>query len=243
MSKRKGGNPRVSVQDELSESISNLDKARIRKIIRANPSICTSKGFYPLIELMYFGGAGYHGINRLDDVFEIGDILINEGKVDVNSVDSSITCTTALSIAAIAGSLEKIEYLLDRGAEAYSERWKITAQSYPLFMAIRHSNKYAVELLLSHGADPNATEKESKNSTFYHAINISNNYIQQRYDICKVLLEMGARVNQQCFYFDKSQRKNVRGSALSYALSVAGDDEDLIRLLKQSGGIRRIAEV
>ena len=226
MSKKK-----LSAEEDLSKSISNLDTLRIRKIIRDNPNICKRRGYFPLIELMYCGEGTFHQGDRLNKVFEIGDILINEGRVDINAIDNDIICITAVYAAVYARSYPKLLFLLDRGAEAHNKRWKITSDHYPLFYAIRQFNKYMVELLLENGADVNARDEESGNSTLYYAITLSDNHRKERYDICKMLLDMGAKANQRCFYFDGRRG----GSALSYALSVARTDIALIQLLKARG--------
>ncbi len=233
---------KLSVEESLAESIHNLDKTRIRQIIQKNPGICTRKGVYPLIILMHTGEAGFHSYGRLEEVFEVGDILINEGGADVNAFYSDTRCTAAVSIAARLRSVSKLKFLLDRGAHVHSSRWKITSEGYPLFLVIRRSHVFLVNMVLRHGADPNAKDEDSGNSTLYYAISIMDGHREERRDICNILIQMGAQVNQHCFYFDERLRKNVRGSALCYALSVAGTDQELILLLKQMGAQRRIVE-
>ena len=233
---------KLSVEESFTESILNLDKTRIRQIIQANVGICRRKGVYPLIILMHTGEANFHSYGRLKEVFEVGDILINEGKADVNAINGDSPRNTAVSIAAVLGSYGKLKFLLERGADVHSSRWKITSEGYPLFLVIRWSHVDLVNMVLRHGADPNAKDQDSGNSTLYYAISIMDSHRKERLYICNILIEMGAKVNQQCFYFDKRLRKNVRGSALCYALSAACADKELILLLKQMGAQRRIVE-
>jgi ankyrin repeat protein len=111
--------------------------------------------------------------------------LIDEG-ADVNARDSS--GTTPLHGAVTRGDVATTKFLLMNGARVdYRVDYMIGVREMPLHTAIRLSYTVLVQLLLTHGADPNAKSWFSRRPVRYAR------YLGEREDIIELLKQYGGK--------------------------------------------------
>lgn len=130
-------------------------------------------------------------INQLMDTAKSGQIekvkyLIEEQKVDVNSVDNTKARKTALHYAAKYGKDTIVKYLIDSGAQKdlQDEMFGMT----PLYLAVDHNQENAVKQLLSCGADCNTPSKKG-----ISPLDLSARH--NNFNITEILLAKGANIN------------------------------------------------
>ncbi|KAI7902177.1 26S proteasome non-ATPase regulatory subunit 10-like protein [Cokeromyces recurvatus] len=111
--------------------------------------------------------------------------MIEKDDTLVNSFDND--GRNAIHWAASGGHVDIVDYLLNKGAMINSQDKE--AGWTPLLIAVSAGHTNVVKLLLDKGADP-SIENETKQSVLHYAAS------KNRIDICKVLLEHNAPVNQ-----------------------------------------------
>jgi ankyrin repeat protein len=122
--------------------------------------------------------------------------------------------TPALWGAAEAGSYEKVKFLLDQGADVNAIA--LDGSGSALTVAVASGSKSVLELLLQYGADVNAKSEEPETALHFAA---SIGFL----DGVQLLLDAGASINYTGQF----------GTALRAAVS--GQNEDVVKLLLQSG--------
>ena len=202
------------------------DAAMARALIAAgaNPNLANKYGITPLLQASRTGAdevvqallragadpalAHPEGETALMAASFAGSLptvrLLLEANADVNAVDS-YQKQTALMRAAAEGHTEVIQALLDAKADpnkkahvtALEERKHAdhaTGGFTALMFAARNGHEAAVRALLEGGADPKLTNGDGATATIIAIVN-------DRFDLAKTLVELGADPNDGSLYF------------------------------------------
>ncbi len=126
--------------------------------------------------------------------------------------------------AADAGNIERVRELLGRDP-SLANRMGGDRSGTPLVHAAGRGHLEVVQLLLEHGADPNAPEEGNAphGRALYSAV------YNRHFDVAKLLLEHGANPNQE-----------VESSADAPSIAIMNSDTKMIQLLASHGAIWQI---
>lgn len=134
-------------------------------IMRANPE-------KPLEELLkipnvdpiylFIEAASYNLIDKMEEISSQYNVDVNAYSIDRNGKRG-----TALSSASLGNSIMAIQWLLERDADPNSKLFDDSngAETTPLWLCAKSGNVRSVKLLIEAGADVNAMEKSTKNSS------------------------------------------------------------------------------
>jgi ankyrin repeat protein len=111
-------------------------------------------------------------------------LITNKAQIDVRSLNGM----TPLLSAIIGGKMEMVELLLDNHADANREIGPLKDSRSPLGWAIESKHAQIVQLLLDHGAKPNAADSNGDTA-------LVNAIKQGNVDMIRILIEHGADVN------------------------------------------------
>jgi len=103
-------------------------------------------------------------------------------------------CPSALHMAAYKGNTEKMNHLLDAGADINAHTIKFLDSLTPLHTAINTNKIEAVQLLVERGADLNALDVDG-NPPLCKAI-----LFERREEIVKILLTAGSNPDMFCHW-------------------------------------------
>lgn len=129
----------------------------------------------------------------------------------------------SMTVACLLGDIRRVKELLSRDRNSVSDQ--DTCGYSPLFSAACHGNTEIVQLLLDHGADPNAPERNApRGHALYEAV--AGNHL----DTAKLLLDHGADPNAQV---------ESSGNPLTQALGK--NNTEMINLLYRHGATAEIS--
>ncbi|KAK5988121.1 Ankyrin-3-like protein [Cladobotryum mycophilum] len=169
----------IVVASPLSQAARNFHTETVRALLRHNADI-NYKHLYGRTPIHHVAGQGHA---------EIAKILVEEGKVDLESDDDE--GFTTLYFACLWGHHHVAEVLLEMGADpdmglkadAYCEKWS------PLVVAADDGFKRCIQLLLEKKANPNISGPTDAGTALRYAA--LKGYI----DVCRLLLDNGADPN------------------------------------------------
>ena len=191
-----GANPNVAnkygITPLLQASRTGADEV-VQALLRAgaDPALAHPEGETPLMAAAYTGSVPTVR-------------LLLEANADVNAVDS-YQKQTALMRAAAEGHTEVIQTLLDAKADPNKKAHvteleerkhadHATGGFTALMFAARNGHDAAVRTLIKGGADPKLTNGDSATATIIAIVN-------DRFDLAKTLVELGADPNDGSLYF------------------------------------------
>jgi uncharacterized protein len=191
-----GANPNVAnkygITPLLQASRTGADEV-VQALLRAgaDPALAHPEGETPLMAAAYTGSVPTVR-------------LLLEANADVNAVDS-YQKQTALMRAAAEGHTEVIQTLLDAKADPNKKAHvteleerkhadHATGGFTALMFAARNGHEAAVRTLITGGADPKLTNGDSATATIIAIVN-------DRFDLAKTLVELGADPNDGSLYF------------------------------------------
>lgn len=153
--------------------------------------------------------------------------LLNEG-ADVDARD--ILECTPLMVASFFGHTEVVEQLLAAGAdiEARSSKQALFVELSPLFMAAMQGRAETARALLAHGADADGRGVDNQTPLMWACRN-------KHVETVKLLLEAGANPNAS----DNDGRLKKNKVLIFTPLLQAGDDEEIIQLLRAHGATNK----
>jgi ankyrin repeat protein len=191
-----GANPNLAnkygITPLLQASRTGADEV-VQALLRAgaDPALAHPEGETPLMAAAYAGSVP-------------AVRLLLEANADVNAVDS-YQKQTALMRAAAEGHTEVIQALLDAKADP-NKRAHVTELEErkhadhatggftALMFAARNGHEAAIRTLIKGGADPKLTNGDSATPTIIAIVN-------DRFDLAKTLVELGADPNDGSLYF------------------------------------------
>lgn len=159
----------MGAREDLLAAVQAKDAARVAQLLEDDASLATSApgGASAILAALYQRDQAtlqaltkaepaltLHEAAALGRVERVRELLHADPSL-VTSVGSD--GWTALHLAAHFGQVEAMRALLDEGADV-AERSRNTMANQPLHAAVAGGSDHAVALLLSHGADANATQ-------------------------------------------------------------------------------------
>ena len=170
-------------------------------------------------EKYMFDMSAIHVAAEIEDYgFEMCKLLIKCG-ADVNAM--GYIGWTPLHLAAQAGSMDTVRFLIDNGAKVYDSEWNGKIET-PLHMASEDGHCDVVEYLLKNGANVNARNLE--NSTPLHSACdvyfLSDSYKENHLKAIRILIDNGADLNAKDYEnktpLDIARVGDIRNLLLSY---------------------------
>ncbi len=154
----------------------------IRSLIQhgADVNATDKKGFAPL-----------HWAVQKKDLSRAEILIANKAQIDAKTSDGY----TPLTLAMFDGSEPMVKLLLDNHADANMETGPANNRHMPLIWAIQGRHTQIVQLLLEHGAKPNAVDSNGDTA-------LADAIRQGNVDMVRLLIDHGADVN----FLDKQGR-------------------------------------